>query len=405
MKPKGRHPDRALSPVKIRTLSQPGRYADGNGLYLVVDPSGAKRWILRTVIHGRRRDLGLGGLKVVSLSEARQKALECRRVAREGGDPLADRRKARRIVPTFKEATETVHKEHSAAWKNKKHAAQWISTLEEYAFPMIGQTRVDQIDTPDLLRVLSPIWLTKPETARRVRQRVGTVLNWAKAAGFRSGDNPSASVSKGLPRQPERSNHHAALPYAEIPVFLRRLRASSTGEPTRLALEFLILTAARTNEVIGAEWAELDVKNGIWTVPGQRMKSGRDHRVPLSARALEVLRRARKLAGDSKYVFAGRSPDQSLSNMALLMALRRLRAGATVHGFRSAFRDWASERTNFSREVCELALAHTIRDKTEAAYRRGDLLDKRRELMDTWANFASAAQADVVRLRAGGKRR
>ena len=231
MKPKGRHPDRVLNAVKIKSLKEPGRYADGNGLYLVVEATGAKRWMLRTMAKGRRRDIGLGGIQLVSLAEAREKASVLRRIARAGGDPIVEKR-ARTAVPTFAEAARLVHKEHAASWKNKKHADQWFNTLSKYAFPNIGNRGVDQIDTPEVLKILSPIWLTKGETARRVKQRIGTVLDWAKAAGFRAGENPVDGVSKGLPKQPDRKKHHAALPFEEIPSFSQRLRASDNTEPS-----------------------------------------------------------------------------------------------------------------------------------------------------------------------------
>ena len=289
MKRRGSHPEKALSAVKVRSLSKPGRYADGNGLYLVVDPSGAKRWLLRTVVRGKRRDIGLGGLKLVSLAEARDKALSNRKVARDGGDPLAERNRARMTVPTFSEAARSVHEEHAKAWKNPKHVDQWINTLSQYVFPTIGDYRVDHIDTPDVLKVLGAIWLTKPETARRVRQRIHTVLDWATASGFRSGENPVDGVSRGLPRQPDNKRHHAALPYGEVPGFIAKLRASpDLGETTSLAFEFLILTAARTREVVEAEWSEIDIERAIWTVPANRMKAGKEHRVPLSPRCLDI---------------------------------------------------------------------------------------------------------------------
>ena len=400
MKPRRAHPDKALTAAQVRKVSEAGRYGDGNGLYLVVDPSGARRWVLRTVVHGRRRDIGLGGLKIVSLAEARDLAMQYRRVARGGGDPLQERRSARRIVPTFEAAALSVHGEHKATWRNAKHAAQWINTLTEYVFPLIGNRPIDQIDTPDLLRVLTPIWLKKPETARRVRQRISTVLDWAKASGHRSGDNPVAGVAKGLPKQPDRALHLAALPYAAVPAFVDQLRASDFTEMVRLAFEFLVLTAARTSEVLEAKWNEIDLKGAVWTIPGSRMKAGREHRVPLAPACITILKQARELAPEAAYVFTGRSSEKPLSNMAFLMALRRLKLDVTAHGFRSAFRDWASERTNFPNEVCELALAHTIKNKVEAAYRRGDLLEKRRELMTTWAAFVTSSKGKVVSLRA-----
>jgi integrase len=397
MKPRGRHPDKALSAVRVRAITKPGRYADGNGLYLVVDPSGAKRWVLRTVVRGKRRDIGLGGLRLVSLAEARERALTYRKSARNGGDPLAERRKERRPIPIFAEAARAVHAEHSPAWRNAKHAAQWISTLGQYVFPTMGDRRVDQIETPEVLKVLSPIWLTKPETARRVRQRIGAVLDWAKAAGFREGENPVAGVAKGLPKQPDRKTHHAALTYSEVPGFLAALRKADLGLSTRLAFEFLVLTATRTNEVLGASWDEFDIDGETWTIPPERTKTARQHRVPLSRRCLEILADARELSGDSPYVFPGRSVGNPLSNMTFLMTLRRMGVNVTAHGFRSSFRDWASERTSFPREVCELALGHSVKDKTEGAYRRGDLLDKRRDLVQAWAAFATSARADVIR--------
>lgn len=389
---KGRHPEKALTTVQVRALKTPGRHADGNGLYLVVDRSGAKRWLLRTVVQGRRRDIGLGGVGLVSLAEAREKALAYRKVSRDGGDPLAERRKALATIPTFAEAAELVHAEHKATWKNAKHAAQWITTLRTYANPHFGSKRVDQIGTPDVLRALAPIWLTKCETASRVRQRIGTVLDWAKAAGHRSGDNPVEGVTRGLPKQGEREEHHAALPYAEVPAFVARLRAmSGQGEIGRLAFEFLILTAARTSEVLGAQWSEIDDSEALWMVPASRMKAGREHRVPLSGQAREVLTRAKVLAGDSSLIFPGRSGTKPLSNMVFLMALRRMEMPITAHGFRLSFRDWAAEATNLPREVAEMALAHTIENRVEAAYRRGDLLDKRRDLMEQWAAFCRGA--------------
>ena len=381
----GRHPEKALTTVQVRSLKEAGRYADGNGLHLVVDPSGAKRWLLRIVVQGKRRDIGLGGVALVSLAEAREKALAYRKQAREGGDPLAERRKPKIIVPTFAEAVEQVHAGHKASWKNEKHAAQWLSTLRTYAFPHLGTRRVDQVDTPDVLRALAPIWLTKPETARRVRQRISTVLDWAKAAGHRIGDNPVEGVERGLPKQTERDEHHAALPYLEVPAFIARLRATGPGETARLAFEFLILTAARTGEVLGAEWREINEVEALWTVPASRMKAGREHRVPLSDRALAILNRARELSPESVLIFPGRHSGKPMSNMVFLMTLRRMDVPITAHGFRSSFRDWAAEATNLPREVAEMALAHIIENKVEAAYRRGDLLQKRQEMMQMWA--------------------
>lgn len=385
----GKHPDRALTAVQVRNLKEPGRYADGNGLYLVVDPSGAKRWLLRIVVMGKRRDIGLGGISLVPLAEARETAVSYRKIAREGGDPLAAKRLAQKVIPTFKVAAETVHREHKASWSNGKHQQQWLNTLETYAFPIVGDILVDQINTPNVLTILGPIWLTKPETARRVRQRIGTVMAWAKAAGHRTGDNPVEGVTKGLPKQSDKDQHHAALPYSEVPNFLVKMRATGSDQRAKLAFEFLILTASRTSEAIGMKWDEVDLAAKLWSVPADRMKAKRVHRVPLSDRAVEVLRSAKLLAGESSYAFPGRSQKAPLSNMTLLTILRRMKVPATTHGFRSSFRDWAAEATTYPRELAEMALAHTIENKVEAAYRRGDLLEKRAELMRDWADYLS----------------
>ncbi len=389
----GRHPDRALTAVKVRQVTEPGRYADGNGLYLVVDPSGAKRWLSRIVVQGRRRDIGLGSARLVGLAEAREKALELRKVARDGGDPLAERARQQSVAPTFAEAVERVHGEQAPSWKNPKHAAQWVTTLRTYANPHLGAKRVDKVETPDVLRALSPIWLTKPETARRVRQRIHTVLDWAQASGYRTGENPVAGVTRGLPRQANSREHHAALPFAAVPGFITALRASNEGAIAKLAFEFLIHTAGRTSEVLNVAWTEVDEAEALWIVPGSRMKAGREHRVPLTGATVQILAQARAFAGDSPYIFPGRSAGKPLSNMALLMALRRMKVETTAHGFRSSFRDWAAETTNIPREVAEMALAHTVENKVEAAYRRGDLLQRRRELMELWSGFVVGAKA------------
>jgi len=400
MKQTGPHPHNKLSAPAVNALKKPGRYADGNGLYLVVSPTGSKKWILRTVVQGKRTDIGLGGVSTTTLAKARKKAAEMREIARDGGNPIEERRKARTNSPTFKEAANLVHADHSKTWKNEKHAAQWINTLTQYAFPYFGDQQVNQIGTAEVLKALSQIWLTKPETARRVRQRIGTVMDWAKAAGHRAGDNPINGIEKGLPKQPKQQDHHAALPYSELRSFIADIRETEANESTRLAFEFLILTATRTSEVILAEWSEIDIEDKAWTIPAERMKAGRKYRVPLSARCIEILERAKELSDKGPYIFPGRSAKKPLSTMVFLMVIRRMEKDITAHGFRSTFRDWAAERTNFSREVCEMALAHTVSDKTEAAYLRGDLFDKRRELMDTWATYARADKSDkVVTLR------
>jgi len=392
----GRHPSNALTPHRVSAVMKPGRYADGNGLYLVVDHRGSKYWILRTVIAGKRCDIGLGSAALVLLAKARREAARLRDMARSGGDPLAQRRKERRVMPVFEQAAREVHTAHAAAWKNAKHGKQWISTLEEYVFPMMGSLRVDHVATSDVLKVLTPVWLKKPETARRIRQRIKLVLNWAKASGYRSGDNPVDGLGTVLPAQTDDPVHHAALPYAEVPAFISSLRRSDALPITRLAFEFLILTATRTNETLGALWDEIDGNGKVWTIAGSRMKAGREHRVPLSPRCIEILTEARNFWVRGPFVFGNSVTGDKLSNMALLMMLRRMNIKITAHGFRSSFRDWAAEKTNMPNAVCERALAHAIHDKTEKAYERTDLFDKRVRLMERWAAFATAVKADVV---------
>lgn len=400
IKPRGPHREKRLTPVGVRAQKAPGRYGDGHGLYLVVDPSGAKRWVQRIVVAGKRSDLGLGSAALVGLAEAREEALRLRKLARAGVDVLAERRSAKRIVSTFEEAAKRVHEQHSLAFRNAKHRAQWLASLEADVFPVIGKKRVDTIDSADLLKVLSPIWTTKPETARRLKQRIKVILDWAKASGERSGPNPTEGLKEVLPKDRVPAKHHAAMPYQEIAAFLTDLRAAKAGESARLALEFLVLTATRTSEVLHATWEEVDLEKKTWAIPAGRMKAGAEHKVPLARRAIEILKRAKTLTDGTGYVFPGRS-NAPLSNMVFLMLLRRLkRDDITAHGFRSSFRDWAAERTNAPRAVCEAALAHKLRDKTEAAYNRSDLFERRRKLMEAWAAFATAKSADIVAIGA-----
>lgn len=382
-----------LTALAVKAAKAPGRYQDGQGLMLLVKPTGARSWLLRIQTTGRRRDFGLGSANEVSLSEARERASETRKLVRAGVDPVSARRLSQAVtaaIPTFREAAKAAHEDHKGGWRNEKHKAQWLSTLTTYAFPAIGDVRVDQIDGPIISNLLLPIWLTVPETARRVRQRVAAVLDWAHGKGFRATEAPTRSISKVLPRQPKNDGHFAALPYADVPALMIRLTADeSVG---RLALRFLILTAARSGEVRGATWEEIDVKQRVWTVPAARMKAGKSHTVPLSEDALAVLELATKAQMDqpSAPVFPGLK-GKALSDMTILKVLRTAEAGmATVHGFRSSFRDWAAECTAVPGEVVEAALAHTNKNKVEAAYRRTNYLEKRRGLMTDWANYLKA---------------
>lgn len=382
-----RHPHKILTAREVQSIREPGRHADGGGLYLLVAPSGSKSWMLRTVVMGTRRDIGLGGVDLVTLGEAREEARRLRKIARDDGDPLAERR--RREVPTFEVAAGKVHAAHAASFKNEKHRKQWLASLGG-AFKALGSKRVDAITSADVLAALSTTWLTRPETSRRVLQRIRVVMDWCKAQGYCPADNPTTGVTKVLPKHREARGHHAALAFQEVPEFIQALRGAESGLVVRLAFELTVLCAARTSETLRATWGEVDLKSKTWTIPAARMKAGVDHRVPLSKRSVEILKQAKLISDGGPYVFPGRHEGKPLSNMVFLMTLRRMkRDNLTAHGFRSSFRDWAAERTNVPRAVCEAALAHTLRDKTEAAYNRTDLFARRRELMDLWSRFAT----------------
>ena len=376
----------------VDTVGTAGTYRDkGNpGLFLRVEATGSKRWVLRTTIRGKRRDIGLGSARDVSLLEARDQAAALRRAARTGGDPVEARRAAKRERLSFAEAAEMVHAERVTTWRSSKHGKQWIATLRVHVFPLIGRMSVGEVEPADVLRVLSPIWLIRPETARRIRQRIEVVLDWATTAGHRSSltVNAAHAVRAGLPKQPRHRRHHRAIPWREVPAFILKVRATPSTESVRFALEFLLLTAARTSEVLGATWREIDLDSASWTIPAERMKAGHEHRVPLAQPALQILRECRERWPTSTFVFPGRSEAKPLSNMALLMLMRRLERKEVPHGLRSSFRDWAAE-TRQDRELAEAALAHSLRDRTEAAYRRSDLLEARRDLMAQWATFVS----------------
>jgi integrase len=366
---------------------------------LYVKESGSKTWVLRLTINGKRRDIGLGSLDDVTLGEAREAADEMRKIARQGGDPLRQKREAKKVkieAMTFRQAAEAAHKEQKAGWRNPKHRAQWLSSLETYAYPFIGDLPVADVDGPAIRDLLVEIWLNKPETARRVRQRIGAVLDWSYAKGLRSTGAPMRSIGKGLPRQPKKENHFAALPYSAVPDLMAKLAQSATVG--RLALRFLILTAARSGEVRHATWNEVDLDQALWTIPATRMKAGKEHVVPLSPSAVSILKElgeAYGRTGDAA-VFPGKG-GKALSDMTLTKVFRTELPGPhTVHGFRSAFRDWVAEQTDFPGEVAEAALAHTIPNKVEAAYRRTKFIDKRRTLMEHWAGFLSSAIARPV---------
>ncbi|GLQ25777.1 tyrosine-type recombinase/integrase [Sulfitobacter pacificus] len=389
--------EKALSAAFVRTVTKPGKYADGHGLLLKVEPSGAKRWVQRIVIRGKRTEIGMGSTSLVSLAEARETALENRKLARAGGDPLQAKRAAQALL-SFEDAARKVHKIHEPTWRNKKHAAQFISTLETYTFPRIGKLKVSEVTTADVLAVLQPIWLEKPETARRVRQRIGTVMKWAVANGWRT-DNPAEAISQALPKHVDTQKHRKALHYDKVPEFLDALKASDAGKATKLALEMVILTASRSSEVRKADWSEFDLEQGIWTRPALHMKSKKEHRVPLSPRVVEILDAAQKLGTGKGLVFPGIKFGKPLSDMTLLKQVRALGYDVDVHGFRTSFKTWTQERTNTPRDVAESALAHVVQNKAEAAYARSDFFDKRRKLMERWALYVgSQTSKKIIRI-------
>ena len=395
-KPGGRRLHAALTAAKVRTVTEPGRYFDGQGLFLLVEPTGAKRWKQRLTVQGRRQELGLGPYPVVTLAMAREAAIQHRRDVRAGENPKTQRLRER-DVPTFAEAARKVFDLRRGGWKNAKHAEQWITTLEQFVFPRLGARGVDDVSTEDVLAVLSPIWHTKPTTAKRVRQRIAAVLTWAVAQGMRP-DNPADAVKAVLARHANASKAQRSLPYTEVASAITTVQASQAAPALKLAFEFLVLTAARAGEVRFATWGEIDCDARTWTVPAERMKAGREHRVPLSDRAIAVLDGARTLRpGRGELVFPSRG-GRPLTEGGFVQALSRLGIDATAHGFRSSFRIWAQERTNIPREVCEAALAHTVKDKAEAAYARSDLFDKRRKLMDAWATYLNPEPAAVLSL-------
>ena len=390
-KPKGRHPQKALSAAFIRS-APPGRHADGNGLYLFVQPSGTRSWIQRLLIRGRRRELGLGSVALVPLAEAREKALANRTLARQGGDPLAEKRRAEGIPP-FAEAALRVLEQKRGGWRTPRHSREWLSSLSRFAFPRIGKVPVSEVTSADVLEILTPLWHRKVATAKRVRQRLRAVLEWAVAMEYRP-DNPCDRIGPVLGPQQDIVEHRQAVPHREADAVIRKVRASTALPATRLALEFLVLTAARWAEVRWAAWEEIDREGKVWTVPARRMKTNRRHRVPLCGRALEILEEAETLeggAGPLVYTHGGGKP---LHDSAVRRLLRKLGVAAVPHGFRSSFRDWAGEETDHPREVIEAALAHVVRNRVEAAYARSDLFERRRTLMDDWARYLAQGSAE-----------
>lgn len=375
-------PKPPLTAAFVKHVKNPGKYDDRHGLILRVQPTGSKQWIWRGTVRGRRRDLGLGAYPYTSLAEAREKAFEYRKIARDGGDP---RGRGRR-VPSFPKAVDAVIAIHRAAWRpGSKSESQWRASLRDYVMPYWSDLTVDQITTAHVMSVLLPIWSTKAETARRVRQRISAIMKWAVAQGYRQ-DNPAGdALSAALPKQNAPVRHFRALPHREVAQALATVQASGAATTTKLAFRFLVLTAVRSGEVRNATWPEVDLARALWQVPGNRTKSGRLHRVPLSQGALDVLVEARRQGGGSGLIFPS-SSGRPFSSMTLPSLLRNLKIKAVPHGFRTSFRMWCGD-TGVAREVAEAALAHTIKNKVEAAYARGDLLDRRRKVMEDWCAY------------------
>jgi len=395
----------ALTPLTVKN-AKPGRHADGGGLNLCVKDRGARSWVFRFMMDGKSYDMGLGvaaGPDAISLADARDKAAAERLKVKAGINPLLERKqKAAEAIAatqaaliagiTFRDVAEAHIAANEDSWRNSKHRQQWRNTLAAYVYPVIGDLPVTDITTAHVLQIVEPIWKKKPETASRIRGRIETVLDAAKARGYREGENPArwrGHVAQILPARAKLSRgHHKAMPYPELPEFMRALRDREAM--AALALEFVILTASRTSEVLGATWSEVDLARAIWTIPAARMKAGKEHRVPLTPRAIEILEATRPTG--KSWLFPGNRGGK-LSGMAMSMLLRRMKLDCTVHGFRSAFRDWSAECTGYAQEVCEMALAHTISSQSEAAYRRGDLFEKRRRLMSDWATYCQDGDA------------
>jgi integrase len=390
----------ALTPLSVRN-AKPGRHADGAGLHLLVKETGARSWVYRYMLRGKSRDIGLGaaGSDGISLAAARDLASALRLKVKAGTDPLEEREReatealataqAAQIASiTFKAVAEAYITTNEGSWRNDKHRQQWRNTLASYVYPVVGDLPVADVGTAHVLNILEPIWKDKPETASRIRGRIETVLDAAKARGYRDGENPArwrGHIAQILPARSRLTRgHHKAMPYGSIPAFMAQLREREAL--AALALEFVILTATRTSEVLGATWAEVDLEKAIWTVPASRMKAGKEHRIPLSQRAVEILEAVKPLQKENLFPA---EKGGKLSTMAMSMLLRRMKQDSTVHGFRSGFRDWAAECTGYAHEVCEMALAHVIGNKSEAAYRRGDMFDKRRRLMGDWATYCA----------------
>ena len=381
----------------VENVSEAGKYYDQHGLFLHVRPSGAKKWLQRYTFQGRRREIGLGSAKIVSVATARRNAHQNLVLVSEGIDPIEDK-KQDSVIPKFEVAARKVYEDNRPTWRNAKHAAQFITTLETYAFPVIGSMSVKEIGSSHILRILSPIWITKAETAKRVRQRLSTVFKYCVAQQWRTDDPANIAIVEALPNPKRKVQHRKSISYNDVAGFIETVSKSSAGISTKLGLEFLILTATRSGEVRNARWDE--VNGSLWTIPAERMKAGVAHRIPLPSRCIEILAEAKTISQGSGFIFEGTKPNKPLSENTFNKLMKELGLEVHAHGFRTSFRTWTQEKTNYPREIAEAALAHSLRDKAEAAYARSDLLEKRAEMMEAWAQFISADASDIVQIRA-----
>ena len=384
-----------LSATAVRNLKEPGKYYDLHGLFLRIEPTGSRRWVQRVSVAGRQREIGLGTADLVTLAEARELAVSNKKLARAGGDPLAAKQQ-HVAIPSLNEAIDKVIELNAPTWTNAKHAAQFKSTLTNYVTPRLGRRPVNDIQAADILSVLQPIWVDKNETARRVKQRIGTVMKWAIAQGYRT-DDPTLALNQVLPKPNRKPKHRASLPYTNVSDCLKVIKNSDAMLSTKLAIELLVLTATRSGEVRLADWNEVDLDARTWTIPAVRMKMKEEHIIPLSDRALDVLQQAKAL-GDAGLIFPGMRSGRPMSDMTMSKLVKELGFPVDIHGFRTSFRTWVQEQTNTAHEVAERALAHKTTNKVEAAYARSDLFEKRRKLMDAWARYLGDSQGNLISL-------
>ena len=389
-----------LTSLAIKKLKTPGRYSDGNNLYLKIEDTGSRRWILRLTINGKRRDMGLGSFSFINLADARELASQYNKLAKSGIDPIQERLKEKGQQITLKECTYKVHALNKPIWKTDLLARQWINSFEHHVFPIIGHLTISQIQSVDIMNVLTPIWNTKHDTAKKLKQRLRVVFKWCRAQGYFTGDNPVELAEMALPRLKLNKKHHKYLPYDQLPDFIKKLKDTPIILSNKLAIEFAILTAGRTSEILKAQWDEIDFSNKLWTIPKDRMKANKEHIVPLSDRSIAILKESQKNYPNAKYIFPSElNLEKPLSSNTMLFAIqKRMNTNVTTHGMRTSFKMWASEVTNFQNEVSEMALSHSIPNKVEAAYRRGNLLEKRRLLMQCWVDYLYKANADVIKL-------